>query len=478
MYGPAFQVKRPTRAGRAQPRAGRSITSVAVTDALRALGPRPLLVAAGAAAVGVVVVVALTTPWQPLPAPPDALVPADPGLDFSAAEQARAEKFHAQVRPPALLSLGTGLAATVLVGLTPLGARLVRRLPSPAWAPVLVPAVAGGVLVLLGVRVLTLPLAAWAEQVRAEAGLSTRDWAGWAADVARSFGIDTALTLTGVVAVVLLARRWPQRWWAVAAPGAAALVVAVSMAYPVVVEPLFNRFEPLPAGELRSSLVALADAEGVTVGEVLVADASRRTSTLNAYVSGIGPTKRIVLYDTLLEQAPPDEIRVVVAHELAHAREGDVLTGTLLGAGGAALGVLLVALAGAWRPLTDAAALTGPQAPAAAAAGPPLGQAAAVPFVLAVVSVLGFVSGPAQAAYSRQVETRADVVALDLTRDPGTFAAMQRTLALRSLADVDPPRALYLAFATHPTPPGRIALARTWAVLQGQEPPPPLAPQP
>jgi STE24 endopeptidase len=101
-----------------------------------------------------------------------------------------------------------------------------------------------------------------------------------------------------------------------------------------------------------------------------------------------------------------------------------------------------------------------------------------VPFVLAVVTLLGVVSGPGQAAYSRQVETRADAVALELTRDPDTFTAMQRTLALRSLADVDPPRALYLAFATHPTTPGRIALARTWAALQGQEPPPPLAPQP
>jgi STE24 endopeptidase len=450
---------------------------VAVTDALRALGPRPLLVAAGAVAVGVVVVVvALTTPWQPLAAPPEAVVAPDPSLDFTTAQQATADAFHAQVRPPALLGLGTGLAATVLVGLTPLGARLVRRLPSPAAAPVLVPAVAGGVLVLLGVRLLTLPLAAWAEQVRREAGLSTRDWAGWAGDVVRSFGVDTALSVTGVVAVVLLARRWPRHWWAVAAPGAAGLVVVVSLAYPLVVEPLFNRFEPLPAGELRSSLIALAEAEGVPVGEVLVADASRRTSTLNAYVSGFGPTKRVVLYDTLVEQAPPEQVRVVVAHELAHAREGDVLTGTLLGAGGAALAVLLVALAGAWRPLTDAAALTGPQAPTAA--GPPLGQAAAVPFVLAVVTVLGVVAGPAQAAYSRQVETRADVVALDLTRDPGTFAEMQRTLALRSLADVDPPRALYLAFATHPTAPGRIALARTWAALQGQDPPPPLAPQP
>ncbi len=454
-----------------------------MTDALRVLGPRPLLVAAGAVAVGLAVVVVLTTPWQPLAVPPEAVVPPDPARDFTEVERAAGDALAAQLRPPAYLALAVGLAATVLVGVTPLGARLVRRLPSPAWAPVLVPAVAGGVLVLLAVRLVTLPLAARAELVRREAGLSTRDWEGWASDVARSFGVSTALTLTGVVAVVLLARRWPQHWWAVAAPGAAALVVTVSLAYPLVVEPLFNRFEPLPEGELRSALLALAEAEDVAVGDVLVADASRRTTTLNAYVSGLGPTKRVVLYDTLLETAPADEIRLVVAHELAHAREGDVLTGTAIGAGGAALAVLLVALAGSWRPLTDAAGLTGPHG----IHGPPappgepataLGQAAAVPFVLALAAVLGFVAGPAEAALSRQIETRADVVALDLTQDPAAFARMQRTLALTAKADVDPPHWLYLLFASHPTAPGRIALARTWAVANGTGEPPDLAADP
>ncbi len=448
-----------------------------MTDALRMLSSRPLLVAAGAVAVGVAVVVVLATPWQPLDVPPEAVVPSDPARDFTAAERATGDALAAQVRPPAYLSLAVGLGATVLMGLTPLGARLVRTLPSPARAPVLVPAVVGGVLVLVGVRLLTLPLAAWAEAVRRDAGLSTRDWAGWASDVARGFGVSTVLTLTGVVAVVLLARRWPHRWWVIAAPGAAALVVTVSLAYPLVVEPVFNRFEPLPDGELRTSLLALADAEDVAVGDVLVADASRRTTTLNAYVSGLGPTKRVVLYDTLLETAPADEIRLVVAHELAHAREGDVLAGTVTGAGGAALAVLLVALAGSWGPLTAAAGLTRPADPAATPGEPAsaLGQAAAVPLVLALVSLLGVAAGPAEAALSRQVETRADVVALDLTGDPAAFARMQRTLAVTAKADVDPPRWLYLVFASHPTAPGRIALARTWAAANAAAQPPDLA---
>ena len=456
-------------------------------DVARGSALRPLLWAAGAVAVGVVVAVVVSTPWTALDAPADAVVPADPDLDFTAEEQARGDEYRGALRPPAYLSLALGLAATVVVGLTPLGARLMRAMPSPRWAPVLVPAVVGGAVLLLALRLLTLPLSAWQESVRRDYGLSTRDWGDWWLDIARGFAVQSALTLLGVVAIVLLARRWPRRWWAVAAPGAAGLVVVASLSYPLVVEPLFNRFEPLQDEQLRASLVQIAEREGVAVGEVLVADASRRTTALNAYVSGLGPTKRVVLYDTLLETAPVDEIEIVVAHELAHARENDVLAGTLLGAGGAALAVLVVALAGSWRPLTARAGLSDDDLPpwsgsgSAGAEGAPgavLGTPAAVPLLLALVTLLGFVSGPGQAAVSRAIEARADAVALDLTEDPDTFVRMQHTLATVALADVDPPRALHWWFASHPTAPDRIAMARTWAVANDRPIPPPLTPTP
>jgi STE24 endopeptidase len=452
-----------------------------VLDVLRGTSVRPLLLVAGAVAVGIAVAVAVSTPWTPLDAPADTVVPPDPALDFTEAEQQQAQAYHAAARPPAYLALGLGLGATLAVGFSPWGVRLVGRLPSPRWAPVLVPAALAGTLVLLAVRVVTLPLSAWQETVRRDYGLSTRDWSGWAADVARGFAVQSVLTLVVVLAIVLLARRWPQRWWLVAAPGAAALVLVASLAYPLVVEPLFNRFEPLPDAELRSSLVALAEREGIAVGEVLVADASRRTTALNAYVSGLGPTKRVVLYDTLLQTAPAEEIEIVVAHELAHARESDVLVGTLLGGGAAALAVVLVALAASWRPLVAAAGLSSPSAPLGTpdlSGGRVVGQAAAVPFVLATVTVLGFLAGPGEALLSRHVEARADIVALDLTREPSTFAQMQRTLATTALSDLDPPRALHLWFASHPTSPERIALARTWAQLNGEPVPAPLAPGP
>src|SRR4029077_12310053 len=105
-------------------------------------------------------------------------------------------------------------------------------------------------------------------------------------------------------------------WWSIGAVLGATLVVVLSFAYPIVVEPVFNSFTPMPAGELRTSLLTMAARDGVPVRDVLVADASRRTNSLNAYVSGFGATRRIVVYDTLLKDATPDEVRLIVAHEL------------------------------------------------------------------------------------------------------------------------------------------------------------------
>lgn len=99
-----------------------------------------------------------------------------------------------------------------------------------------------------------------------------------------------------------------------------------------------------------------------------------------------------------------------------------------------------------------------------------------MPFLLATVSVLGFVGGPAEALVSRHIEARADAVALEITGEADTFARMQRTLAVTALSDLDPPRVLYWWFASHPTAPERISMARTWAGANAQPVPPPLAP--
>src|SRR5438045_96094 len=150
--------------------------------------------------------------------------------------------------------------------------------------------------------------------------------------------LDPAPAAAGVA----LARALPG-WWAV--PSGAALALAVlflSFVAPIVLEPLFNRFRPLEDEALAADLRGLSERAGVPVRDVLVADASRRTTKVNAYVSGIGRTRRVVVFDTLLEAADPAAVEVVVAHELGHRREGHVAKFTLLAMAGAAGAVLVL----------------------------------------------------------------------------------------------------------------------------------------
>jgi STE24 endopeptidase len=390
-----------------------------------------------AAALGVVLIV--TTPWHPLGSASTATP--EWQRDFTAAEHAREQAFHSAVRPPAYLGLALGLVVVCVLGFTPLGARMVEGITRPlgdwwGWKVILAALTIG-----LVQRLVTLPTSIRAEQVLRDYGLSTQSWGTWLADVGKSFGVATVLTVLALLPLVWLARRMPDWWWAPAAVGGAVLVLVVSFGYPVVIEPLFNKFTPLPAGELRTSLLQLAAEDHVPVDEVLVADASRRTTALNAYVSGFGATKRIVVYDTLLERATPEEVRLVVAHELGHAERKDVLHGTLIGALASAAGLCLLG----------------------AVVGRRMGDPSTIPLLLALAAVVGFAGGPVMQLVSRHIEARADVHSLDLTRDPATFIQSEKRLTLTNLGDLDPNPVVYALFASHPSGPERIAMAREWA---------------
>ncbi len=374
--------------------------------------------------------------------------------DFSPAQLAREVAFHDALRPSAYAALVLGLAVAALLGLTRAGARVVSASARPfggGW----VVQVLLGTLVLTGLgRLATVGLSARSETVLRDYGLSTQTWASWSLDLLKGVGVDAGLTALALLGLVTLARRSPRRWWAWGALAAAAVVVAGSFAYPLVIEPVFNDFRPLPPGELREDLLALAASDGVAVDDVLVADASRRTTALNAYVSGFGGSRRIVVYDTLLAQAPAAEVELVVAHELGHAERRDVLVGTLLGALGSAAAVCGLALLLRWTPLLRRVGATG------------MGDPRVIPLVLLVVSAGSLVLAPASNLISRRVEARADIHALDLTRDPATFRASQRRLALANLADLEPHPLAYAFFATHPSVTERLALARKWERLR------------
>jgi len=370
----------------------------------------------------------------------------DQRSQFSAEEIERAHVYHRPLYVAWALGVGIDLAVLALIALSAFGAALLDPLEAlPWWAQTLLyAAIAIGITTLL-----TLPLSLWAGYLRERAwGFSTQSAAGWAADRAKGLCLGVVLGGVALLGLVGLARALPRWWPAAAATAAAALVVALGFVAPLLLEPVFNRFAPLQDEELAASLLSLAADAGLPVQQVLVADASRRTTKQNAYVSGLGRTRRLVLYDTLLADGDPRELRLVLAHELGHRRAGHLVKGTILGAAGAAAFVLLL-----WTMLQSGALLS-----ALGVDGP--GDPAVVPFVLLLGGILRIVAAPPGAALSRRWEREADRISLQLTSDPAAFERMMRKIALANLADLDPPPLVYVALFSHPTPPERIATAR------------------
>jgi len=368
---------------------------------------------------------------------------------FAPDEVERARRYHRPLYIVFLVDTTLGLVALSLIVFTRVGSWLYDVVDELSWwgRALLFPMLVLGVLTLL-----RLPLSFWRGHVRERRwGFSTQTAGGWLLDRAKGFAVAAVLSAVAVLAFVALARALPGAWPAAAAPGAALLVLALGFAAPIVLEPLFNSFRPLGDAALAGELRALAESAGVPVRDVLVADASRRTRRENAYVSGLGGTRRIVLFDNLLDASEPRQIRLVVAHELGHRRARHVERGTLLAMAGAAAVVLVLWGLLSWPALLEAIGASGSGDPRVA------------PFLFLVVGVFELIGLPLGAALSRRWEREADLSSLELTHDPQAFESAHRRLARANLADLEPPRAVYALLFSHPTPPERIAAARAWA---------------
>jgi len=391
-----------------------------------------------------VILAAWLVPWEWTPVASSLRPPRAEDV-FTSGQIDRAEDYAGVVRPLSWASYAASLTAVLTLAVTRTGQRLVRRVqgPRPWWVAVPLAVL----LVLLAGRLLTLPFSVVIRRRNLEEGLTAQALSPWLVDRALSLAVSWALmSLLGLL-VIGAARHTPRRWFLLAGAAVASATFAVSLLYPVLVEPLFNTFTPMRPGLLRTSLLQLAQEEGVEVGDVLVADASKRTTTLNAYVSGLDRTGRLVVYDTLLDALPPRQVRTVVAHELSHARFHDVMLGTGLASVAGFAGVCGLALLLDSRAVRRRTGTTGPDDPAV------------ILTVLAAVAWATFAASPVQNTVSRAMEVRADRAALQATGDVSAFRSVQRKLALRSLADPTPPRLAHVWFASHPTVLQRLGLA-------------------
>jgi STE24 endopeptidase len=361
---------------------------------------------------------------------------------FSEAELRRASDFRDTQR---LIGLGAlAVEGGVLIALALWRPAPLRRTLDVASHHPILGGAAVGAGISLTLAVAGLPLGALANERALDFGLSTQALGPWLGDRARAAAIGVALAATGGALAVALLRRLGERFWI----GGTVLVVGAAAAFtwlaPVVLAPVFNRFEPLPSGRVRSEVLDLGRRAGVKIGEVYRVDASRRSTAINAYVDGLGSTKRVVLYDNTIRELPPGELRSVVAHELAHVEGDDIPRGLLFVALVAPLGVLFVQL--------SAVAL-------ARRRGDDPRSPAALPALALSVALAAFVLGVPGNRLSRAVEARADTFALELTRDPQGFIDLQQRLAVSNLADPEPPAALHAIFGTHPTTMERIGAA-------------------
>jgi STE24 endopeptidase len=297
------------------------------------------------------------------------------------------------------------------------------------------------------IAVVTAPFAVAAHERSVDVGLSTQSLGGWAEDWSKATAIGAVLAgLVGTGALSLM-RRFGSRWWI---PGSAAVVAGaaiLSWLAPVVLAPLFNKFEPLEPGQARSDVLTLAKRAGVDVGEVYRVDASRRTTAINAYVNGLGPSKRVVLYDTLLDDLNRGERDAVVAHELGHVHGNDIQRGLLFVAISTPLA--LIAASGIAGAITRRS-------------GAEPGQPAYLPAFAVAIACTAFVVGIAGNQLSRAVEARADTFSLELTNDPKGMIELQQQLADRNVSDPDPPDAFTFLFGTHPPALDRIGAALAW----------------
>jgi STE24 endopeptidase len=353
---------------------------------------------------------------------------------FSAQEIDRGRRY---ARPQLALMLTRSLIdAGLLAVLLARPPRALRRgWPTPAAGGA---ATAAGLSLALSLP--TLPLRVVSRRRAMAVGLDTQSWRAWAGDVAKASAIQTAFVAAGGASVTAATRRFPRAWWAPLGVGSVVLGAGLAALAPVVLDPIFNDFEPLPEGETRSDVLELARNAGVSVGEVYSVDASRRTTAANAYVTGLGPTKRVVLFDTLLDRYNRDEVRLVVAHELGHVRHRDVQRSVLYAAIVAPAATLAVQRL-SWE------------------LSPERGTPAALP-ALALASML--VTAPIGLIgnrLSRALERRADHFALGLAGAPEAFVSFERTIALQNVADIDPPRWVSRILATHPPTAERIGAA-------------------
>jgi Zn-dependent protease with chaperone function len=325
-------------------------------------------------------------------------------------------------------------------------------------------------LLFTALAVLDLPLSLYAHHLERAFGQSIQPWPSWLWDQVKELLLSLVLGVPVLWIFLGLVRRSPRRWWLYTWLLSIPLVVLVTFVAPVVIEPLFNQYRPLADAEpaLAADIEEVVVRAGLDIptSRMFEMEASQKSRQLNAYVTGIGPSQRVVVYDTTVARATPDEIMFVFGHELGHYVLHHIYWGLAFGLAG-----LFVLLAVAARLLRWALDRFGARLGLRDATDP-----AALPLLLLIASAVSFLGTPVASGFSRHLEHQADVYGLEVVHDlvPHEQEVAARAFQLLGeddLADPDPPALMRWWLYDHPPIDERIRFARSYDPWDtGQQP--------
>lgn len=287
--------------------------------------------------------------------------------------------------------------------------------------------------------------------------LSNQSLRGWIWDEVKGFLVALVLGAIMVELLYFTIRQWPQYWWMLAWALFMALFVVLAQIAPVVLLPIFYKFEPLDNEDLRRRLVVLSERAGTRVRGVYRWKLSEKSKKANAALTGLGSTRRIILADTLLDNYAPEEIEAVLAHELGHHVHRHILKSILVQAA--------ITLFGFWAAnwilhyAVDQHMFE------------ELSDFANLPLLVLVSTMLSFLLMPALNAYSRFNERQADKYAFESIATVEPFISSMNKLAEQNLAERTPSRWVEWFFHSHPSISGRVAAAEAWGRTQEPHPP-------
>jgi STE24 endopeptidase len=288
--------------------------------------------------------------------------------------------------------------------------------------------------------------------------LSTQRFRSWAWDEVKGFLVGLVMGSLVVELLYFTIRQWPQQWWVIAWVLFMVLFIVLAQLAPVVLFPIFYKFEPLDNEDLRRRLVVLSERAGTRVRGVYRWKLSEKSKKANAALTGLGATRRIILADTLLDNYSPEEIEAVLAHELGHHVHRHIQKSIFVQA--------LITLFGFWaanwtlyyavdRHLFDLDRIS---------------DFANLPLLALVSVVLSFLLMPALNAYSRFNERQADRYAFESIASVEPFISSMNKLAEQNLAERTPSKWVEWFFHSHPAISRRLAAAKEWGRKQDLHP--------